>query len=191
VLPGGLVGELREAADQLLVDVAHLQVGDGVGVEIDVAEFRDHLVEEASLVEPRNLGPEVELIDNIAGGHGEAADVGEEVGGHILRVIEQATEGQRRGVVELLAGDSTEDRVHVLDPPRQLCRLGEDSLLGRLEDAVEASDDRERQDDLAVLGLLVVAAEEVGHAPDKGGVVADGLALGCRGWRYCRCHLGG
>ena len=53
----------------------------------------------------------------------------------------------------------------------------EHGLLGRLEHAVEAADHRQRQDDLAVLGLLVVAAQQVGDRPDEGGVVADALAI--------------
>ena len=47
--------------------------------------------------------------------------------------------------------------------PGKLLVLLQDGLLGRLEHAVQAADHRQRQDDLAVLGLLVVAAEKVGH----------------------------
>jgi hypothetical protein len=52
-----------------------------------------------------------------------------------------------------------------------LSQLGEHRRLGRLEHAVEAAQHGEGQDDLAVLGLLVVAAEEVGDGPDEGGEV--------------------
>ena len=62
-------------------------------------------------------------------------------------------------------------------PASCLCFV-EHGVLGRLEHAVEAADHRQRQDHLAVLGLLVVAAQQVGHGPDEGGVVADVLALG-------------
>jgi hypothetical protein len=36
---------------------------------------------------------------------------------------------------------------------------------------------RQRQDHLAVLGLPVVASQEVGHTPDEGGVISDGLVV--------------
>ena len=49
VLAGRLVRELREAADELLVEVAHLQVGDDVRVEVDLGELRDDEVEEVLL----------------------------------------------------------------------------------------------------------------------------------------------
>jgi len=52
--------------------------------------------------------------------------------------------------------------------------FGEDRALGGLEDAVETAEDREGEDDLAVLLLLVVAAQEVGDGPDEGGAVGVG-----------------
>ena len=44
---------------------------------------------------------------------------------------------------------------------------GEDLLLRGLEDAVEPAEDDQRQDDPPVLGLLVVAPEQVGDRPDE------------------------
>lgn len=45
--------------------------------------------------------------------------------------------------------------------------------------AVEAAEQDERQDDSAVLGLLVVAAQEIGDGPDQaGGVVGSGVVRG-------------
>jgi hypothetical protein len=40
-----------------------------------------------------------------------------------------------------------------------------------VEDAVEAAEHREGEDHPAVLGLLVVAAQQLGHRPDEPGVV--------------------
>ena len=54
-----------------------------------------------------------------------------------------------------------------------LCGLGgefgQDARLGALENAVEAAQDGEGKDDFAVLGLLVVTAQQVGNRPDEGG----------------------
>ena len=41
----------------------------------------------------------------------------------------------------------------------------------------QAQDHRERQDHLAVLGLLVVAPEEIGDRPNEGRVIADHLVI--------------
>ena len=41
-------------------------------------------------------------------------------------------------------------------------------LLGGLQDAVPSPEDCERQDDPSVLGLLVVAPQQVGDGPDEG-----------------------
>ena len=191
VLPSGLVGELREPADQLLVDVAHLQADVPAADDTDDDDDDRNTGDNPGAASATRAA--VELLDDIAGGLGEASDVGEQVVGDIRGVIEQAPEGQRRGVVELLAGDGTEDRVHVLDSPGQLRRLGENGVLGRLEDAVEAANDGEGQDDFAVLGLLVVSTEQVGHRPDEAGVVADSRivrdGLGCRTGFCPDCHL--
>jgi hypothetical protein len=48
-----------------LIEVAHLDVGDLVGVEVDLGELGDHLVEQVGLVETRDLGGEVELVDDV------------------------------------------------------------------------------------------------------------------------------
>ena len=61
-----------------------------------------------------------------------------------------------------------------LRPDRQLVQHG---LLGGLQHAVQATEHGERQDDLAVVGLLVVAAEQVGDRPDERGKIGAGHAL--------------
>ena len=50
---------------------------------------------------------------------------------------------------------------------------GEHLCLGGLKDAVEPAEQDERQDDSAVLGLLVVAAQQVGDGPDEARVIVD------------------
>ena len=86
---------------------------------------------------------------------------------------------RRRGVVDLDAGDGLEDGADGLDG--QGLDAGEDLGFGGLEDAVEAAQHDERQDDAAVLGLLVVAAQQVGDRPDEAGVVAMGTGRPGRG----------
>ena len=188
VLAGGLVGELGELADQLLVEVAHLDVRHGLRVQVDVGELADHLVEDVGPPQPVDLDAEVELVDHVLGRLREAADVERQRVGDRVGVVEELREGQRARVVELLARHGLEDGLDVLDPAGELLVLLEDRLLGGLKDAVEAADDGQRQDHLAVLGLLVVAAEQVGDAPDEGGVVADRLALGAGGCGSCGSH---
>ena len=61
---------------------------------------------------------------------------------------------------------------------RGLGVLGEHGGFGRLQHAVEAAQDGEREDDLAVVRLLVIAAEEVGDGPNKGGEVGIGHGRG-------------
>ena len=116
VLAGRLVGQLGEAADQLLVEVAHLQVGDGVGVQVDFAELGEDLVEQVGPVEAADLGGEVELLEHVPGPGGEAGHVGKEVVGDVARVVEDLGQGQLGRVEELLARCADQDRVQVLGP---------------------------------------------------------------------------
>ena len=62
-----------------------------------------------------------------------------------------------------------QDRADGLDG--QGLDAGEDLGLGGLEDAVETAQQDQWQDDAAVLGLLVVAAQQIGDGPDEAGVV--------------------
>ena len=50
----------------------------------------------------------------------------------------------------------------------------ENSRLGALQYAIQASQDSEWQNDFAVIGLLVVATQEVGHRPNEGRKVRFG-----------------
>ena len=44
--------------------------------------------------------------------------------------------------------------------------FSEHRSLGRFEDTVQAAEDREGEDDLAIFRLLVIATEKVGDGPD-------------------------
>ena len=41
-------------------------------------------------------------------------------------------------------------------------------VLGGLQYAIEATQDGERKNNLAVLGLLVIATQQIGNKPDEG-----------------------
>ena len=180
VLAGGLVGELGEPADQLLVQVAHLDIRDGLRVQVDFGELSDHLVEHVRAAQSIDLDREVELVDHVLRRRREPADVERERVGDRVRIVEQLRERERAGVEELLAGDGLEDGFEVLDLAGQLLVSLQDGVFGRLEHAVEPADHGEREDHLAVLGLLVVAAQEVRDRPDERGVVTDRLAVSGR-----------
>ena len=85
MLTGGLVRELGETPDQLLVEVAHLDVGDLVGVKVDLGEAGDDQVEEVSPLQAGDLDVEIELLQDFPGPAGESGDVGAEVAGHMGR----------------------------------------------------------------------------------------------------------
>ena len=118
VVAGRLVGRLAELPDQLLEDVAHLDVADRVGVQVDLGELLDHQVEPVGLVELLDLGLEAEVLDDLARPAREAVDVAGQVGGDVVGVALELVEVEPAGVVERLPGDVVEDRLDV----GELCR---------------------------------------------------------------------
>jgi hypothetical protein len=150
-------------------------------VQVDVGELLGDEVEQAGLGEAFELGEEVEALEDVAGGRREALDVGVEVLAQVV-LVAAVCEVQRRGVVEALPGLAQQEGVGADAGLGLGVELGEHRRLGAGQHAVEAAQHREGQDDLAVLGLFVVAAEEVGDGPDEGreGLVVHGSGGPCR-----------
>lgn len=167
VLTGGLVRGVRELTDQLLEDVAHIVVVHDLGAQVDLGELLDDEVEQVGVGQALDLQVEGVVVEDLGGFGGEAAEEVLEVLLDLLGVRVGTDRGERLlgEVVEVTAGRGTQDRVLVLARAR-LCALPH-RFAGVLHHAVHAAQQRHRQDDLAVLGTLVVAAQEIGHRPDE------------------------
>ena len=173
VLAGVLVHRLAELADQLLEDVTHLQVRHAVGVEVDVLEPLGGQEEQAGLFELGDGVVEVELLDDLAHVVGKGVDVVLQVGGEVLGVAAQGLEGVGGRVVEREARRLAELRGEVFELPLEPGVGGEDGRLGRLQHAVDAAKDGERQDDVGVLRPAERIPQQVGHGPDERHLVAE------------------
>ena len=145
-----------------------------LGVEVDVGELLRDEVEQLGLGEAVDLGVELEALEDVAHGGRERLDVGAEVFADVVLVAHELLQVERRGVVEELAGFPQEERLGVQPGLLALGQLGEHGGLGGLQHAIETAKDGERQNDLAVFGLLVVAAQEIGDGPDEGGKIRVG-----------------
>ena len=66
MLTGGFVGEFGELANQFLEHRAHVGVADALWVQVDLAEFFAHLVQQAGLGQALHLSLEFEVLENIA-----------------------------------------------------------------------------------------------------------------------------
>lgn len=120
------------------------------------------------------MSGEVEVLEDVPDLGREGIDVGPEVLADVGLIPHQLLQVQGTGVVEVLAGLPQEERPRVQPRLRPGRELIEYRLLRGLEDTVEAAEDGERQDDLAVVGLLVVPAEEIRDGPDEGGQIRIG-----------------
>ena len=165
VVAGGLVRGLVELADDVLERVAHVGVGDDVRMQVDGLEGRDDLAQEPRLLQGEDLLLEVEVLEHIDIGR-EPVEVVGEVVRQPVGVGQQVGEGVVRGVVERSAGrlpdlDLEPDRVVVR---RRQCAH---RVTVGFEDAVEAAQDREREDHVAVLVGAVGTPKLVGDRPDE------------------------
>jgi hypothetical protein len=168
MLSGGLVGDFSEFADELFEDQTHLAVGDFGGMEVDLGEALGDHIEQAGFGEAVDLGVELEALEDIAHGGREGLNVGEEVFADVVLVAHQLLHVEGRGVAEALPGFAKQERLGVEALLFAGGVFGEDGGLGGLQNVIETAQNGEWQDDFAVFGLFVVAAEEVGDGPDEG-----------------------
>ncbi|OQA27234.1 MAG: hypothetical protein BWY59_01131 [Verrucomicrobia bacterium ADurb.Bin345] len=169
-----LVAGLVEPPDQLLEDVTHLQVGDRVRVQIDLAELRYDEVQPVRLIQLADVLLEPEVLDDFAGAGGESLDEVGEVGGDVLRVALQLLERELAGVVERLACDLVQDRLQVLHlATLHRVVLRQHLLLRRLQDAVQPPEHGQGQHHVLVLVGPVRPPKNIRYGPDEADFLAE------------------
>ena len=114
--------------------------------------------------ERRHLVAELELLQDLLDVGREAVEVGLEVGSQLLLPPAggKVAEAEGRGVVEGFAGGLAQRPVLVrYSGAVQLCLHAEHRFFRRLQNRVQAADDRHGQDDVAVLAPHVDVAQHV------------------------------
>lgn len=129
-----------------------------------LGELRRHQVQPVLLVEGRQLVLELEPLEHVDVGR-EPRDVVHQVRPQALRVLQEPGEVEGAGVVEREPGLTF--HLDVKGAAGVLRGQRPHLVAGGFEDAVEASQDRERQDDPAVLVRLLHAAELIGDPPHE------------------------
>lgn len=133
-------------------------------MEVDLGELGNDQVKPPLLVESGDLVLELEPLEDIDVGR-EPRDVVDQVGSKLIGLSEQLCEVVRAGVVEAearLLADLDVERTAVV-----LLRQRPDLIAGGFKDAVETTQDRERQDHPAVLVGLVDATKLVSDRPHE------------------------
>ena len=180
-----LVCLLVEPTDEVLEDVAHRDVGDGVRVQINCSDLLDDFKEAVGLLQLLNLVGEIELLDDLPRARGEAGDEFREVGRELVRVAEELVEGEVAGFVEsqfVLPVDHLLDgRGVIFALGLQLLVLGDDLILGLSQDAIQPAQHRERDHHSAILRRPVRATQEIGDVPDDITVFFEGFEV-FHGW---------
>ena len=171
---GGLVGKFGEFADKFLEDRAHLGVAYGLGVEVDGGEFFGDEVEQPGFGEAVNLGVKLETRKDVAHGGRESLQISAKIFGDVILVAHELLQVERRGVVKELAGFTKKEWLDIDAGFLALGQFGQDGGLGLVQHAIETAENGEREDDLTVVGLFVVAAKKIGYGPDERGKIGIG-----------------
>ena len=155
MLTSRLIRQLRELADQLLVEITHFQIRNGLGTQVKISKLRHNQVQQVVLVKPIDLHVEVELVDNVTRRLGEPGDVVAQVSSHVVGITQQRAERMPRRVDERLPSHLLQDRLTVLQCRRQLRHRLKNLILGRLQHAIQPPQHCQRQNHPAILRRLV------------------------------------
>src|SRR5207237_962093 len=139
--------------------------------QVDVRELLQHEVQQLGSREAVDLYVEVERLEDVPHVRRERVDVREQVGRDVVGVAPDRLEVQLVRVVEQLSRGTLQKWFEHHPCPGPLPHLGQHLGFRGRQYAVEAAEHREGKYDLPVLGLLIVAAEQVGDGPDEGGEV--------------------
>ena len=159
MLPGGLVGDFSELANQFLEHLSHLGIAHSIGMEVDGGELLGDLVQENGTSKPVDMGVEIEFLEDVAHGGRECLHVGAEVLADVILIAHELLHVERGRIEEVVAGFPQEERFRVQSDLLSGGQLSKHSGLGGLQHAVKTPQDREGEDHLAVFGLLVIAAQ--------------------------------
>ena len=131
--------------------------------------FRHYSLSSPALASSVDLHGEFEALENVADIGRKALHISREMRPDVVLVADQLRQVQDRRVVKALPGLAQQKRLGIESDRLLRLQLRQHRRLGRLQNAIEAAENGERQDDLAVIGLLVIAAQQVRDRPDKGG----------------------
>jgi len=161
------IGQLGKLANQLFKNGTHFGVVDPVGVQVDGGELLGDHVQQAGLGQLVDLGVELEALEDVAHRRAEGLQVGTQVFADVVLVTHELFQVQGGGVVEELAGLTQQKWFGVQTGFFTQSLFSQHLGLGRLQHAVQTAQYGEGQDDLAVLGLLEITAQQVSDRPDK------------------------
>ena len=166
VLPGRFVGYLREAADQILENIAHLIVAHGFRRKVNIAcKFLHDQKQEVRLVQTVNLGVDVKGLQYGAGIFRKAFDIVDQIVPNQHGVIHQRVKGKFADIVKLMLADGSQKRSLVFVVYSLV--LFHNRIMRVFQNAVQAAEYRKGQYDITVFALLVVAPQEIGDFPYK------------------------
>ena len=144
-------------------------VADLVRMQVNAGKLLGHHVEQAGFGQLVDLGVKLKALKDVAHRRAEGLHVCTQVLTNVVLVAHELLQVQRRGVVEKLARFAQQKGLRVQAGGFAGGFLSQHLGLGGLQHTVQPAQHGKRQDHLAILALLVVAAQQVGDGPNEGG----------------------
>lgn len=168
MLTGRLVRHFGKTTQQVLVDVAHLHIAYLVRAEADRAELVDDLEQQVVRVQRIDAREEIELLEHVQGVRREAAHIVVQIRSDVVRVGPQLVHRVPARVVERESRYRLQLEIGYVIRHAVGHRIRRQDLLLRAgQHTIETTQNSERQDDVAILVLLVIATQQICHRPDK------------------------
>ena len=90
MIAGGLIGRFIESPDQVLKNMAHLHVPEGLGMHVDIRELGHYEIKTVGFIKLVDFLLKLEVLDEDATDIlGETCDVSHEMLADVVRVVEQ------------------------------------------------------------------------------------------------------
>ena len=188
LLTGG--GHVVELAQQFFKRLAHVVVGDFIDTQRRFGKALHHKVEAVFFCQFVQRGSETEFLENVAHVLREAVNHGFEVVAHVVGGLRDVGQRKFRRVEKRVAADRGQHLVEVVTLALHGSVACPHRFAGGLQNAIEAAQDGEGQDDLAVFVFFEGTAQQFSVFPNKVGKFGHSGLLGCELGEFDEFGLG-
>ena len=158
------LGIFREPTDQVLKDIAHLNIVNGLRIEVKLRECLYHRQQTVILIHLVDLLVKVKALDDVLHIGRKALDVVSEIRRKVVGIIDKLCKGVLARIEELIPRHTAHRLCRVR---RILLVLLHDSLLRSFQCALKAADNDHRNNNVLVLVALICTSQLIGNRPNE------------------------
>ena len=157
-------GIFREPTNQVLKDIAHLNIVNGLGIKVKLRESLYHRQQTVILVHFVNLLIKIKAFDNVLHIGRKALDIVAEIRCKMIGIVHKLRKGVLARIEELIPRHTAHRLCRVR---RILLVLLHDSLLCSFQCALKTTNNDHRNDNVLVLIALICTTQLIGNRPNE------------------------